>query len=143
MRSRDAYDEFESIEFSELAGRQLAEISNSDSALYGRILKDIQLHLTAWSPGDEDGNIIKHAARVSRACAQRVYRLKSPPTIQKWRVFFTFLDGRTPPVRLVMAFVEWMNNEQCYDDMSQPHIGEIRRCVLEAGMKGDYKRRRR
>jgi hypothetical protein len=136
------HDEFEPIEFTEAAGRQLDAIRLSDSALFGRILRDIQLHLIAWSPGDEDRVVIKHVRKLSEKCQRKIYRLKSPPTIQKWRVFFTYLDARRPAVRLVLSVIEYVSEEQCYDDMSQPHAVQIRRDVLAASTRGDFRRKR-
>jgi hypothetical protein len=138
----DVHDEYETIDFTELAGRQLDAIRQSNAALYARILKDIQTHLTSWSPGNEDQLTIKHLRNISNVCQRNVYRLKSVPTIQKWRVFFTYLDGRKPAVRLVVGVVEYVDQRQCYDDMAQPHVQEIRRRVLEASMRGEFKRRR-
>lgn len=141
MAPLDIHDEFEAIDFTEGAARQLDAIRFSESGLYGRILRDIQQHLVAWSPGDEDGRIIKHVRSVSSRCQRKIYRLKSPPTIQTWRVFFTYLDARRPPVRLVLAVVQYVSEAQCYDDMNQPHMVQIRRDVLDASTRGEFKRR--
>lgn len=141
--SSDPHNEFEAIELTEEAGRQLDEIRQEDMALYARIMKEIQDRLAAWSPGDDHRPIIKHVNEISKRCGRPVYRVKSPPTIQKWRVFFTVLDGKRPPVRLVLAVVEYASEQQCYDDMAQEHMKTIRRRILEAGTRGEFKGRRR
>ena len=139
----DAYDEFGAIDLSEDAGRQLDDIRRVDEALYGRIHQEILLRLTEWSPGDEDGEFIKHVSKLSAKCGGRgIYRLKSPQAIQKWRVFFTLLDGLRPAKRRVLAVVEFVDQQQCYDDMAQPHLKAIKRHVLDAGTRGYFKRRR-
>lgn len=100
--------------------------------------------LIAWSPGDEDKLIIKHVKTVSDECSHNVYRLKYELhglIERRWRVFFAFLNLRTPPVRLVLAVVDFESEQQCYDDPAQEHRIEIRQAIDEAIRHGETKKK--
>jgi hypothetical protein len=142
--TRKPHDADKAFELSKSAATQLAElIDNGHEAVAGRILEQIGFHVSAWSPGEEDGEIIKHLANLSRESRWAVYRLKFKPQIQQWRVFFFFLNGRVPPIREIEEIIKFVSHQQCYDDMRQPHLARIRSAVLNFSVKGDIKVKKR
>ena len=141
----DPIDKFEGIEFTELAGRQLDAIRVRNPSLFAQLAGAIRANLRTWSPGDEDKMITRHVKSISDECHHNVYRLKYEIhglSERRWRVFFMFLGLRRPPVRLVLAVVDFIDQQQCYDDPSQAHRVEIRRAVSEAVDRGETKKKR-
>ena len=141
----DPFDEIEGIKFTEFAGRQLKAIRVSNPSLWARLGQAIADHLTAWSRGDEDKLTIKHVKAVSDACQHNVYRLKYEihSFAKRWRVFFVYLSERIPPVRLVLAVVDYESDAQCYDDPAQSHQIEIRKAIEDAVKRGETKKKRK
>ena len=142
----DPFDEVDGIEFTELAGRQLKAERVSNPSIWARLGTAIRDHLTAWSPGGEDRVTIKHVKSVSDECQHNVYRFKYEIhglIERRWRVFFVSLDRRTPPVRLVLAVVNFESEHQCYEDPTQPHRIEIRKAIDDAVRRGETKKKRK
>jgi hypothetical protein len=141
----DPFDEFEGIELTEFAGRQLDGIRVINRMFFARLMAAIQNHLSAWSPGDEDPrHPIRHVKSISKECRHNVYRLKYEIhglTDRRWRVFFALLSHRKPPVRLVLAVVDFVSQDQCYDNPSEKHRIEILKAIDEAVARGDTKRK--
>jgi hypothetical protein len=128
----EPHDPQEAYEFSKEATHQLEVIAATDNELAGRILTQIEARIATWDPGNEDGDVIRRVASVSRAANFPVYRLKFKPEIQQWRVFFFLLNARRPPVRLIAELVEFKSEKQCYDNLSEPHMVRIKREILQA-----------
>jgi hypothetical protein len=137
----DPFDESEGIKYTEFAMRALNGVRVGNPSIAAALMVAIQAHLSAWSPGDEDGDVIRHAVLISKDCCHNVYRLKyerhGPLVERRWRVFFAFLPHRKPPARLVLAVVEFASHHQCYDDPSQPHRIEIRKAINERIARGE------
>jgi hypothetical protein len=129
-------DPFEGIELTAMASKQLDELRRMDEPLYALLLAQIQHHLSSWSPGTEDGRVIDHAATMSRECCWDVFRL----SVSDRRIFFTYLNGKKPHRRLVLAVVE--RTADTYDDPTQQHFIEVRNTILNRKFRGDIKRRK-
>jgi hypothetical protein len=140
----DPVDDSGGIEFTEFARRQLNAIRVINPSLWARLGQAISDNLIVWSPGEEDKLTIKHLKTVSDDCNHNVYRFKYELhglTERRWRVFFTLLNLRKPPVRLVLAVVDFKNEQQCYDDPTQAHRIELRKAIDEAVLQGETKKK--
>lgn len=129
------------VEQSEEFRGQLIKLAASDPELAGRIVEQIKFHVTEWSPGREDKDLIKHVSVHSRAASWDVYRLKCKPEIGEWRIFFFWLDVRA--ARCVAALVEWVSNQQCYNDPKQQHALQTRIAINRAVTEGAILRLKR
>lgn len=141
----DPHGESSGIDFTEFAGRKLEVIGLGNPSLLGRLMAAIEANLATWSPGDEHGLAIKHVKSVSSECGHNVFRLKFELhglVERRWRVFFAFF-GSKRPIRRVLAVVDFVTDEQCYDDPSQQHRAEIRKAIDQAVSSGETVKKRK
>jgi len=134
------FEDHPPIEFTPTFNGQFSDLAERNQALAGRVLEQINFWITAWTPGSEDGQIIKHVYVHSKYAQWDIYRLKLKPEIGDWRVFFFWLNGYTPGRRRVAALVKHETNQKCYDDPKSAHALSIRVAINKAVSAGEIRK---
>lgn len=134
----------ESVSLSEFVAAHLDTLSKQTSwrfrNLADSIQEQIETRIAPWMPTSERGGdgTIKWCEAISLHCNADIYRLKCPE-LGEWRLFFFVLDLRKPPSRHVADIVERTSNEQCYNDMGQPHVKRLRWLTAQFKNSGELR----